>query len=97
MRLAYHPQARAELISAAQYYEQRVEGLGLQFLMAVDAAANLAKADPFRAKADDKGRRKWRVKRFPYHFIYKVKDQQVFVLAIAHASRKPGYWSLRDE
>ena len=32
MRLIYHPDAEAELIAAAQFYEQRVSTLGVQFL-----------------------------------------------------------------
>src|SRR6266481_2356834 len=36
MRLIYHPDAEAELVAAAQFYEQRVSTLGAQFLDAVD-------------------------------------------------------------
>jgi plasmid stabilization system protein ParE len=97
MRLGYHPHARAELIEAAQYYEQRVEGLGLRFLMATDLAAKAIKQNPSRPVADSKGRRKWRIERFPYYFIYRLKQEEVFVLAVAHASRKPGYWALREK
>jgi len=32
MRLIYHPDAEAELITAAQYYERRIGTLGVQFL-----------------------------------------------------------------
>jgi len=38
MRLIYHPDAEAELIAAAQFYEQRVSTLGVQFLDAVELA-----------------------------------------------------------
>jgi toxin ParE1/3/4 len=96
MRLDYHPQARTELIEAARFYEQRVTGLGVRFLIAVDSTVDALKHDPSRPAPDDKGRRKWRIKRFPYHFIYKVTGDNVFVLAVAHASRKPGYWSPRE-
>jgi len=36
MRLIYHPDAEAELIEAAQFYEQRVPVLGVDFLDAAD-------------------------------------------------------------
>ena len=41
MRLIYHPDAEAELIEAAQFYERRVTTLGGQFLDAADRAGAL--------------------------------------------------------
>jgi hypothetical protein len=38
MRLIYHPDAEAELIEAARFYEQRVPSLGGQFLDAAELA-----------------------------------------------------------
>jgi mRNA-degrading endonuclease RelE of RelBE toxin-antitoxin system len=96
MRVGYHPEARKELVKAGQYYEERVSGLGQRFLMAVDLAAKDMKDGAARPVVDAKGRRKWRVKRFPYYLIYKLKGGEIFVLAVAHASRKPGYWENRD-
>lgn len=36
MRAVYHPEAEAELVDAARFYETRVATLGVQFLDAVD-------------------------------------------------------------
>lgn len=79
MLIGFHPQARAELIEAAQFYEEQVSGLGLRFLNAVDQAIDALKADPFRPTADVRMRRKWCVKKFPYHFIYRVADKHVII------------------
>ncbi len=38
MRVAYHPEAEAELIAAARFYEKRVANLGGRFLDAADRA-----------------------------------------------------------
>jgi len=38
MRLIHHPEAEAELIEAAQFYERRVPKLGAWFLNAADRA-----------------------------------------------------------
>ena len=48
MRLIYHPDAQAELIAAAQFYEQRVSTLGAQFLDAVDQAVSTIMNAPER-------------------------------------------------
>ena len=29
---------------------------------------------------------------FPYALIYRVSGQTITIFAVAHASRKPGYW-----
>jgi toxin ParE1/3/4 len=34
------------------------------------------------------------LKRFPYTIFYVVEGNTVFVLAVAHQRREPGYWRL---
>ena len=46
MRLIYHPEAEAELIEAAQFYEQRVPTLSAQFLDAADRAIGVIEEAP---------------------------------------------------
>jgi len=33
--------------------------------------------------------------RFPYSVIYRIDNESIFILAIAHSSRGPGYWRHR--
>ncbi len=33
--------------------------------------------------------------RFPFAIIYIERDQEFFVIAVAHTSRKPDYWKDR--
>ncbi|MBA7656775.1 hypothetical protein ES703_64702 [subsurface metagenome] len=92
----YHPQAVEELIEAAQFYESRQNGLGIRFLNAVEDAVASFQIDPLIWKPDRLGRRKYRIWKFPYLLIYKVIESRVYILAVAHTSRKPGYWKSRD-
>lgn len=48
MRLIYHPEAEAELVDAAEYYEEQLPGLGAEFLDAVDVAVDVVVSDPLR-------------------------------------------------
>jgi hypothetical protein len=50
MRLIYHPSAEAELIEVAQFYEDRVPQLGLQFLEASDRALSVILQAPERCR-----------------------------------------------
>jgi toxin ParE1/3/4 len=66
MRLIYHPDAEAELIEAAQFYERRVSTLGAQFLDAVDKAIRTIVHAPERSKIIDADVRRYLMLRFPY-------------------------------
>jgi plasmid stabilization system protein ParE len=35
------------------------------------------------------------VPRFPYGLLYRVEDERIFIVAVAHFSRRPGYWRSR--
>ena len=44
---------------------------------------------------DDLAVRRARVQNFPYHLVYLVTDDVVYVLAVAHDRRRPRYWRAR--
>jgi hypothetical protein len=45
MRFYFHPEAEAELDKAVEYYEQRQQGLGLEFVEEVYATITRKKAE----------------------------------------------------
>jgi toxin ParE1/3/4 len=65
MRLIYHPDAEAELIEAAQFYERRVSTLGAQFLEAVDQGVRTIVDAPERWSIIDADVRRYLMPRFP--------------------------------
>jgi toxin ParE1/3/4 len=36
------------------------------------------------------------LRRFPYKIVYRVRAHDLYVVAIAHTSRRPGYWRDRQ-
>jgi len=36
--------------------------------------------------------RHFAVHRFPYRIVYRVRDEDIYIVAIAHSSRRPDYW-----
>ncbi len=96
LTLDYHPAASTELIEAGLFYEGRSVGLGHAFLDAVDASLAMLQRNPMLGWSDAHGRRRWLVRRFPYLIIYRIEGAFLHVLAVAHTSRKPGYWESRD-
>ena len=100
MRLELHPEARAELRSAALYDEQR-SGLGDEFLAEVSATLDRIGGTPGSCPAWPRTRaagpliRKATIQRFPYVIAFEKHEQHVLVLAVAHAKRRPLYWLTR--
>jgi hypothetical protein len=35
------------------------------------------------------------VQGFPYKVAYRIRDHDIHIVAIAHTSRRPGYWKNR--
>ena len=96
MRLIYHPEAEAELIAAAQFYEGRVPTLGAEFLEAIDTGAAVILQDPRRWRAVEGEIRGYILSRLPYAIYYRVLPDEVRVLAIKHHRRHPDYWRSRS-
>lgn len=88
----YHPLARAELIGSALFYDCRQQGLGDRFLTAVDSALTTIRKFPGLGAPWELGTRILRVKKFPFGVIYREYDEHIFVVAVAHFSREPGFW-----
>ena len=95
VRLIFHPEAKAELREAASYYEDKREGLGHEFLEEVRRIVARIRLNPNRCGFVSSPYRCCRVKRFPYGAVYRVDGEEVFVAAVAHSKRKPGYWKER--
>ncbi len=95
MRLIYHPDAEAELIEAARYYERRLATLGAQFLDEADTAVSAIVEAPERWKIVEDNVRSYLMPRFPYAIYYRVFPDRVRILAFKHHSRHPDYWRYR--
>jgi toxin ParE1/3/4 len=93
----FHPEAEAELAAAILYYEDQRAGLGTDLRREVEAAVGLIRQNPqlFPARGAD-GFRKCPVRRFPYAVYYLEMEADLWVAAVAHQSRKPGYWKGRS-
>jgi toxin ParE1/3/4 len=91
-----HPEARAEMLAAAEYYEACCPGLGHEFTNALAQALNRIGERPMAfALFECSGARKCVFMRFPYLVFFLDRESDIFVLAVAHAARKPGYWKDR--
>jgi plasmid stabilization system protein ParE len=94
-RLIYDPAAKFEIREAAAYYEESREGLGKEFLVTVEAAVQQLVSHPLLSRRIRGRFRRWLVPRFPYGIIYCVEGDAIYIAAVMHLHRKPGYWKNR--
>jgi toxin ParE1/3/4 len=93
----FHLGASAEYLRARRRYaKQGGERLAQRFVDEVDQAVERIAESPERWPIF-RVRYHWvRLHRFPYLLYYQVLDDvTILVLAVAHASRRPGYWLRR--
>lgn len=95
--LIYHPEAKAELREAAVYYESCRGGLGREFLAAVEFAVQRVIQFPEAWRKIHDDFRRILVRRFPYGVIYALQGDHIYIVAVMHLKRKPGYWLRRVE
>ena len=97
--LRVEPEAEADVLAAAEWYEARRVGLGADFVGAFAAclaAISEAPARHAQVQGYDAFRRA-RMPRFPYHVIFRVDDSEraAVVVAVAHGRRDPDHWVTR--
>lgn len=95
MKLHFADAARRELQEAAIYLEAEEAGLGIRFLDAVSVARKQILVAPLAWHPLGHGLRRCHLKRFRYGLIYRIRGQSVEIIAVAHDSRRPGYWKSR--
>lgn len=91
----FHPEAELELIEAATRYESEIPGLGKRFSFEVERAISLLLENPMIGVAVDDQIRHFVLRTFPFSLIYANYRDVLFILAVAHGNRRPGYWRSR--
>jgi toxin ParE1/3/4 len=77
------------------WYLERNETAAVNFVAEVERAVELIAASPHRWPRGLHGTRKFVLQRFPFAIVYREREIDVQVLAIAHGHRRPGYWKGR--
>jgi toxin ParE1/3/4 len=67
----------------------------VSFIAEVDQAIALIAASPDRWLRGLHGTRRFVLQRFPFAIVYRERETDIQVLAIAHGHRRPGYWKDR--
>ena len=94
-RVVYHRLAARELVESALFYDERRTGLGDEFLTEVEAVLEFIREQPELGQPGAHGTRSFPGKRFPFRNVYEIQPDRIWIVAVAHLSRRPGYWATR--
>lgn len=95
MRVAFRPEALAEVLEARAWYEQKAPGLGLEFAPAIEACVESAARTPETYPLIEGECRRVLLRRFPYSILFRSSDEGLLVVAVFHHEREPGAWLQR--
>jgi toxin ParE1/3/4 len=95
VRHAIHPEADADFAEAVRYYSEIAPDLGVRFYRAMERLIRDVCAHPERFCRFDPPARRHFSAEFPYAIIYVEEPDRVWIVAIMHMKRRPGYWRQR--
>jgi toxin ParE1/3/4 len=92
----FHQEATAEYDAAFDWYLERSPDAALKFDAEMDRALALIIQGPDRWAAGPHSTRRFLLRQFPFTVIYRQRPSgEIQIVAVAHTSRKPGYWKQR--
>ena len=98
-RVEFRPEVEEDLAEAAEWYESRQPGLGVEFVEEIIRVwESLADNPLLNCRRPPTKNIRWRYPdRFPYRVIYEVieAEQTVVVAAVLHAARQNSHWQRR--
>ena len=87
--------AEEEMTEAALFYEAASGQLGTDFLDDVQRAIARMCTYPQAGEVIATDFRRTLLHQFPFSLVYAIEDNTIVIIAVAHQSRRPGYWESR--
>jgi plasmid stabilization system protein ParE len=94
-RIEFHPEALLELEAAQAWYRERDLLLARAFGAEIVRAISTISDHPDRFPRNRGNEHRLVLQQFPFSIIYRIRDNDVFVTAVAHQRRRPNYWRSR--
>lgn len=91
----FHPAADQEYAEAATYYARIDPELGVRFYDEMERLIRDVRQQPERFWMFDPPTRRHLSTIFPYSVVYLDQPEHIWIVAIMHGRRQPGYWRTR--
>ncbi len=93
VRVSLSAEAQADANAVIDWYIGEGAFIAAEdFTKEIDSALNLLNQFAALGESAAHNTRSLPLRDFPYSLIYRLQDDTVRVIAIAHHSRRPGYW-----
>jgi toxin ParE1/3/4 len=91
----FHPEASLEYLEAIEYHAAINVELGERFDSEIQRLVNEVSRDPQRFSRLHPPVQRALSREFPYSVVYLDEPDRVWIVAVMHAKRRPGYWRNR--
>lgn len=86
-----HPKLAADIRKAAEYYEAVTDQVAISFWTELQEILASIGRNPRIHHFDACGLRRANFRKFPYHLLYAVEGDDIFLLVLRHDRRHPDY------
>jgi len=90
-----HEDAQLEILNALEYYREISEDLSHDLLEKLQDAIAVISHHPHFYPVIRGAFRKINLSRFPFKIIFKLRGDEIFIIAFMHHKQRPTYWSKR--
>jgi toxin ParE1/3/4 len=91
-RLIIKPEAEQDILKVAKWYEDRNEGLGIEFLHEMEKKLNLIEQAPLNYQIRYKQVRFGLINRFPCSIQIFLEEECIYILAVFSTAEDPSLW-----
>lgn len=90
MRLVFHPKIYSDIAQVMEYYEQVASAdLADEFYAELQQVTREAAKRPESFPIRERDIRRANLRRFPYHFLFRMTSDAVRILVVRHHRREP--------
>jgi plasmid stabilization system protein ParE len=91
----FHPDSGEEYARAVEYYADILPELGSRFHDEIERLIREVRRQPGRFLRFSPPAQRALARKFPYSVVYLEQPDRVWIVAVMHAKRRPGYWRER--
>ncbi len=95
MKVLFSREAETDLFRVVDHYADQRDGLGDEFVDAVDEMAREIGAWPLAGRPFDASIRGRILGRFPYWILYQQKGSTIWITSLVHQNRGDDFWRSR--
>lgn len=94
-KILVYSSAEQEYTDSLSWYAERSVQAAIEFDREFDLSLSKISSNPERFPHCDARHQFYLMQKFPFQIIYRHLNSEIHVVAVAHTSRKPGYWDDR--